>query len=111
MHNAFSPRRKVITENLVSSTSPILSAIFASLILNFFEKGDDNIYRAVVFTHGGFIDIIFKIKAENNDIVHAIINSENALSLKLAYEHYRIKPMTDDIKYKCPNGCKISFCP
>lgn len=79
--------------------------------LNFFEKGDDNIYRAVVFTHGGFIESIFKINAENNDIVHAIINSENALSLKLAYEHYRIKPMTDDIKYKCPNGCKISFCP
>ena len=95
-------------QNIITKSHPEMFFDWANKNLNFFEKGDDNIYRAVIFTHGGFIDYIFKIKAENNDIVHAFINGANYS--KPAYEHYRIKPLTDEYS-KCPNGCLISFCP
>jgi broad specificity phosphatase PhoE len=95
-------------QDILTKSYPEMFFDWANKNLDFFEKGEDGIYRAVTFTHGGILDVIFKIKAENNDIVHAFINGSNYS--KPAYEHYRIKPLTDEYN-KCPNGCRISFCP
>lgn len=80
---------------------------WANLNLNFFKKGSDGIYRAVVFTHGGFIDTTFKVAPENNDIVHTIINMKNYK--KPSYEYFRVKPMIPEDK-ECPTGCRITHC-
>ena len=95
-------------QNLLTKSYPEMFFNWANKNLNFFEKGDDDINRAVIFTHGGFIEYIFKIFAENNDMVYATINGSNYS--KPSYKYFKIKPLTDEYT-QCPNGCRISFCP
>ena len=76
--------------------------------LKFFEKGSDNIYRAVIFSHGVLLETAFdRIKPENNDIFHVSINESNYVKSK--YQYFRVKPITDEYS-KCPNDCRISYC-
>jgi broad specificity phosphatase PhoE len=94
-------------EDVKTKSYPEMFYNWANTHLDFFEKGDDNIYRAVVFTHGGYIDKTFKISPENNDIVHTSINSNNYK--KPAFEYFRVKPIIPD-DMTCPTGCRITHC-
>ena len=94
-------------QDVKTKSYPEMFYNWANTHLDFFEKGNDDVYRAIVFTHGGYIDTTFKILVENNDIVHTLINSNNYK--KPAFEYFRVKPiMPDDMV--CPTGCRITHC-
>lgn len=94
-------------ENIHTKAYPEMFYHWANLNTDFFEKGSDNIFRAVVFTHGGNIDTMFKVHAENNDIVHVFINKDNFKNP--SFDFSRVKPLTDEYNH-CPNNCRHSFC-
>jgi broad specificity phosphatase PhoE len=95
-------------ENFFSKSSCECFLDWANDHLEFFEKGSDGVYRAVIFSHGLFLYTAFnKVTPENNDIYHAIINNSNYMTP--SFEYFKLKTLTDEYK-KCPNECRISFC-
>jgi broad specificity phosphatase PhoE len=94
-------------ENVTTKSYPEMFYDWANSHLDFFEKGSDGIYRAVVYTHGGYIDTTFKIGVDNNDIVYTSINSKNYK--KPNFEYFRVKQIMPEDK-TCPTGCRITHC-
>jgi broad specificity phosphatase PhoE len=78
--------------------------------LDFFNKGSDGIYRAVIFTHAHFLKNSFKSKEKinNNDAVHTVINT--LVSYKPEnYDKWKLN--TEKTADSCPDGCRRSMCP
>ena len=95
-------------ENFFTKSSWEMFIDWANNHLEFFEKGSDGIYRAVIFSHGLFLHTAFnKVKPENNDIYHTIIYDSNYMNP--SFEYFKLKPLLDEYK-NCPNECRISFC-
>lgn len=94
-------------EDIYTKSYPEMFYNWANLNTDFFEKGKDNIFRAVVFTHGGYIDTMFKTYSQNNDIVHVSIDKDNYK--KPSFDFTRVKPLNDEYN-DCPNDCRISLC-
>jgi|UniRef100_A0A6C0H0F0 broad specificity phosphatase PhoE len=102
------------SQDIRTKSYPEMFYHWANTHLDFFElgpslegsslEGSDNIYRAVVFTHGGYFDNAFKINPENNDILYTTINKNNYK--KPPFEFFRVKPLTTEDK-EIESNCRI----
>ena len=78
---------------------------WATRNLDFFTKGSDGVYRAVIFTHGIFLKTSFKLKEKinNNNAIHIVSNKPGI--------HELIILNTEKYVDGCPDGCRRSMCP
>ena len=80
-----------------------------------FKKGEDGIYRAILFTHGKFLKTSFQLpdSMKNNGFIYTeFAFGQEPSETKFAFPKYYINntPNESNVDASCPDGCRASIC-